>query len=217
MTLPDVLPGTFSRIVERLAGPGWAVCPEFLDLQTLTRLAAEARQLWQEGEFRHARVGIGASRQLRPEIRSDRVLWLDPSQASPALADYFSRLEQLRLALNETLFLGLFGFEAHLTVYPAGSFYRRHLDQFRGAGHRIVSCILYLNDDWSASDGGQLRLYLPDNGGSVDVLPEGGKLVVFLSESMEHEVLPASRERFSLTGWLRLRGANPLRSGVPSA
>jgi len=43
----------------------------------------------------------------------------------------------------------------------------------------------------------------------VGVLPEGGKLVVFLSESMEHEVLPASRERFSLTGWLRLRGANP--------
>lgn len=185
------------------------MCPGFLDRQSLAQLAAEAAQLWRDGEFRHARIGIGAARQLRPEIRSDRVMWLDPSQASPALADYFSRLEQLRLALNETLFLGLFGFEAHLTVYPAGSFYRRHLDQFRGAAHRIVSCIRYLNDDWSAGDGGQLRLYLPDNGEPVGVLPEGGKLVVFLSDSMEHEVLPASRERFSLTGWLRLRGANP--------
>lgn len=194
---------TPSSIVERLAGPGWAVCPGFINPQHLELLATEAAALWKNGEFRHARVGIGPQRQLRPEIRSDHVLWLDESDASPALAAYLALIEQLRLALNQALFLGLFSFEVHLTVYPAGSFYQRHVDQFQGTRHRIVSCILYLNRDWQPADGGQLRLYPPD--GMVEIYPEGGTLVVFLSEGIEHEVCPAKRERFSLTGWLRLR------------
>ena len=38
-----------------------------------------------------------------------------------------------------------------------------------------------------------------------DVLPEGGTLVCFLSQRFWHEVLPARRERLSLTGWFRGR------------
>jgi len=205
MAVPDLLPRTLSSIVDRLAGPGWAVCPEFIDRQTLIGLAAEAQRLWREGVFRQARIGIGAHRQLRPEIRSDHFLWLDEATLNPALAAYFARIETLRLALNQVLCLGLFGFESHVAVYPPGAFYRRHLDQFRDASHRVVSCILYLNSDWSPADGGQLRLYLADAANPVDVLPEGGTLVVFLSDLIEHEVLLAGRERFSLTGWLRRR------------
>ncbi|MCB0627245.1 MAG: 2OG-Fe(II) oxygenase, partial [Saprospiraceae bacterium] len=36
-----------------------------------------------------------------------------------------------------------------------------------------------------------------------EILPVGGRLVLFRSELLEHEVLPARRERYSLTGWLR--------------
>ena len=50
-----------------------------------------------------------------------------------------------------------------------------------------------------------MRLYLAD-GRELDVLPEAGTLVVFLSADLPHEVLPATRERLSLTGWLRRRG-----------
>ena len=64
---------------------------------------------------------------------------------------------------------------------------------------------MYLNDGWQAEDGGQLRLYLAD-GQVRDVLPEAGTLVVFLSADIPHEVLPASRDRLSLTGWFRRRG-----------
>jgi SM-20-related protein len=38
-----------------------------------------------------------------------------------------------------------------------------------------------------------------------DVLPVAGTLVCFLSDRFEHEVLPATRERLSLTGWFRRR------------
>jgi SM-20-related protein len=37
---------------------------------------------------------------------------------------------------------------------------------------------------------------------SKDVLPVAGRLVCFRSDLLEHEVLPATRERLSLTGWL---------------
>ena len=34
---------------------------------------------------------------------------------------------------------------------------------------------------------------------------QGGRLVAFLSDRFEHEVLPATRERMSFTGWFRRR------------
>ena len=74
---------------------------------------------------------------------------------------------------------------------------------------RAVSAVFYLNSDWLPEQGGALRLYLAD-GRELDVLPEAGTLVVFLSADLPHEVLPATRERLSLTGWLRRRGNSPL-------
>jgi SM-20-related protein len=93
-----------------------------------------------------------------------------------------------------------------MTVYPEGSFYKRHLDQFKKDDHRKLSVILYLNADWKDEQGGQLRMHLPD--GPKDFLPLAGRLVIFRSDEIEHEVLPATRERLSITGWVldRLAG-----------
>jgi SM-20-related protein len=49
-------------------------------------------------------------------------------------------------------------------------------------------------------------MYFPQEDGSErfeDVLPIGGRLVVFLSGEIPHEVLPTKKERISITGWLR--------------
>lgn len=54
-----------------------------------------------------------------------------------------------------------------------------------------------------------MRLYLSD-GREHDVLPQAGTLALFLSGDMPHEVLPATRERRSLTGWFRRRGTDVL-------
>jgi SM-20-related protein len=51
-------------------------------------------------------------------------------------------------------------------------------------------------------------MYL-DEDRAYDVQPTGGCLVVFLSGEVPHEVLPATRERLSLTGWFRRRGNEP--------
>jgi SM-20-related protein len=102
--------------------------------------------------------------------------------------------------INRSLFLSLKDVELHTTVYPAGAYYKRHLDQFKAGDHRKLSVICYLNKDWTDALGGQLRLYI--KGGIIDVLPLAGRLVCFRSDNIEHEVLPSRKERLSVTGWM---------------
>jgi SM-20-related protein len=166
-------------------------------------LGEELRAQWNAGALRRANVGAGARRRLQAEVRGDHIAWLEPPGATPAQRACLERFEALRLALNRELQLGLLDFECHFAVYPPGAAYRRHLDRFASDDRRTLSCVLYLNDAWSAEDGGALRLHLP--GGRRDVLPLAGTLVAFRSERFEHEVLPARRERLSLTGWFMRR------------
>lgn len=198
---------TESRIAAQLASNGYAVTDHYLTPLQIEKLRNEMSQAWQEGCFRHAGVGRGENWELQPAIRNDKVLWFDQASCSPSQAVYLSALEKLRLQLNRNLLLGLFSFEGHMAIYPPGTRYQRHKDQFRGMGTRRVSCILYLNHDWQISDGGALRLYLDNDNPDQyrDIYPYAGRLVTFLSERFYHEVLPASRERYSITGWYRQR------------
>lgn len=194
----------FDGLTLELAERGFATVRDLLPPGQLEALAQEARAGWEEGQFHQA--GIGRQAEARPEIRGDHVLWLDPAALSPAQQAYWDFIEGLRQACNQSLYLGLVDFEAHFALYPPGSFYRRHLDNFQAKGRRTLSCLLYLNTDWLPEHGGALRLYLPDGEGGethLDIFPEAGTFVVFRSDKLEHEVQVAHRERLSLTGWLR--------------
>ena len=74
----------------------------------------------------------------------------------------------------------------------------RHRDAFPGGDNRRVTAILYLNPDWQPEHGGQLRLHLDP---PRDVEPFSERLVVFLSDRVEHEVLPAFADRWAITAW----------------
>jgi SM-20-related protein len=191
------------QIATTLGDNGWCVTPEFVSPLLVSQLRQETSQLWRQGKFRHARVGRGESLEINRNIRTDHVMWLDNGGFSGAQKMYFDTLEQLRMGINRHLYLGLMDFEAHFAVYPKNTFYKKHLDQFRGIGARTVSAILYLNKDWREEHGGQLRLYTDpaDPGFFVDILPRGGTLVTFLSARFLHEVLPSTRQRKSITGW----------------
>jgi SM-20-related protein len=201
------LDAKLAPIADAIADAGWCVTPGFLSPQEVSDLRGEAAARRAQGAFRPAGIGLGQRLAVNPQVRCDQILWVDPEQNGTAIRDYLARLEDLRRTLNRELFLGLDDFEGHLALYPPGSFYRRHLDQFRGVERRTLSCILYLNADWQPADGGTLRIYLDpsDPGQWTEVAPQGGTLVTFLSARFEHEVMPARRERLSLTGWFRRR------------
>ena len=87
--------------------------------------------------------------QINESIRGDYIHWIDKNSAPDPLKVYLDKLGQLVQFLNESLFLSLKDYEIHLTIYPAGTFYKRHLDQFNRDDHRKLSVICYLNDNWS--------------------------------------------------------------------
>jgi SM-20-related protein len=181
----------------------WAVYPDFLPIDVIDVLARDVRARWAADGLHTATVGRGASKQIREDVRGDKIEWLEESEASPAQAKYWQAMTALRLALNEELYLGLVGLQAHYAVFPPGSFYKRHLDRFQWSSDRALSCCLYLNSGWDDAWGGQLRMYVED--GVIDVSPRAGTLAVFRSDTVEHEVLPATQARFSLTGWFTRR------------
>lgn len=195
------------RIVDDLAAHGWSRQNIFLPLDLTRALAAECRKRNAEGELAPAAVGRGTSTEIREGIRGDRIQWIEPGQAE-SCDSFLSLMDSLREAMNRHLFLGLEDFECHFAMYPPGAFYLKHVDRFRDDDRRAVSAIVYLNDTWLPEHGGQLRMYL-DEDKQHDVVPTGGCLVVFLSGEVPHEVLPATRERLSLTGWFRRRGNEP--------
>ena len=55
----------------------------------------------------------------------------------------------------------------------------------------LISSVLYLNADWQADRRGELVIYNEaDTDEVARIMPEMGKLVVFMSEQLPHEVLP---------------------------
>lgn len=200
-----------SHPLSQMAENGFCVLDNFISPDTILCLAAEIRALSTNDQMQAARTGrLAATANLK--LRGDSIHWLDENHASEAQLTYFKEMEGLRCQLNQQLYLGLHSLECHLALYPIGSAYPKHLDRFQlhddsHLAQRQISCILYLNQDWLAEDGGYLRLHLNDDGETklniahLDIAPIAGRLIVFLSDSFYHEVLPTHRARMSLTAW----------------
>lgn len=193
----------FDPVVESLVDRGWFVGDGLLPQDTVRGLALEARRLSDEGAFRQAGIGREQGHRIRTDIRGDSILWIDDAYESTPMNSFRIFLDELRLTLNRELYLGLRSFEMQFAHYAVGARYDRHLDRFSDASARTITCIVYLNEGWTPDDGGELRMWLEN--GPLDVTPLAGRCVVFRSELVEHEVRPARRERYSLTGWFRRR------------
>ncbi|PXX91995.1 2OG-Fe(II) oxygenase [Marinobacter vulgaris] len=174
-----------------------------LGADLLAGLHNEVQILDRSAALRKAGVGRGADLLRDRSVRRDKIAWLQGE--TPVQAELSAFFESVRLGLNQRLFLGLKRFEAHYATYHAGDFYRRHVDSFQGRASRVVSLVLYLNDGWDQSDGGALQIYNRENENEVcgTVLPLAGRMALFMSEEIPHEVLPANRTRYSIACWFR--------------
>lgn len=83
---------------------------------------------------------------------------------------------------------------------PRGAF-PIHVDAAAGHDNRIVTAIIYPHTQWPESHAGALRLY-PTPLSSIDILPEPGRLVLFSSCLLHHQVLPTNHSRTSVTVWM---------------
>jgi SM-20-related protein len=196
----DALIEQLNLVADGLAENGFAVIDNFLSPSEVKSIVA--LEEFQNGMLQFKKAGIGKTndKQINEAIRGDYIQWIDRTTAASAVQGYLTKLCELISFVNQNLFLSLKDYEVHMTIYPPGSYYKRHLDQFKKDDHRKLSVICYLNENWTEAEGGQLRIYLPDK--DIDVLPLAGRLVCFRSDQLEHEVLPATRPRLSITGWI---------------
>lgn len=204
-SVADTIAAMVDGIAERGHAIGRAVLPE----ATLAALRERVASLEAAHALHPAEIGRGEQQARHADVRGDRIRWLDEGSPDAAEASALAALDALRVACNRSLMTGLAEYEGHYALYPPGASYARHRDRFRDDDTRVLSCVLYLNAGWRREDGGALRLYV-EGDRAIDVWPEAGTLVAFLSARFDHEVLPARRPRLALTGWFRRR---PLASG----
>ncbi len=166
----------------------------FGELAAQLRSAALAEV--EAASLRPAGVSRGALRE--ESVRGDFIRWVGPDDG-PVWAAAHARFAELSEQLNQAAYLGLRRFDLQLAHYPPGARYVRHRDAFVGGPNRRLTAILYLNAGWRPEHGGALRLHL--DAGVQDVAPELDRAVIFLSDRVEHEVLPTFAPRLALTAW----------------
>ncbi len=156
--------------------------------------------------FQTAHIGRGTEKKHITAIRGDVISWLD--EADEIDAEFLAQMEKVRAGLNEKLFLGLFDYECHYAIYGAGTGYAKHLDVLHGKKNRILSTVLYLNENWQNGDGGELDVY-DETGEKIvaTVTPKFGTMIIFLSEIFPHEVRLSQTTRRSIAGWFRVNGS----------
>lgn len=204
-------------IADALVAKGYVIVDNGLPDKILTELILHFSSL-EDADFKQAGVGRQDDFQLNRSVRRDRIHWLQDNVVAETA--FLNWMDVLRLGLNRRLFLGLIDYECHYASYGIGAFYKKHFDAFKAPPaiiqapvqvsplqaqpERVVSSVVYLNQDWQRGDGGELLLYDSTDRLLETIAPEYGKLVLFLSDKFPHEVAVAQRERHSIAGWFRV-------------
>ncbi|WP_139958736.1 2OG-Fe(II) oxygenase [Flavicella sediminum] len=193
----------FEELIQGLIANDYGICNNFILPSTIKGLSQNIDRLNSVGKMKPSGIGTSITYKKNKKIRGDKINWIAEKSTNPFEILYLKKLENFILYLNKTCFTAIRNFESHYANYEKNSFYKRHIDQFKNEKGRQFSIVLYLNNNWEEKDGGILSLY-PKNKDSINILPLGGKIVLFRSDQMEHEVHASlTRERRSIATWLK--------------
>ncbi len=191
----------FNTIINSFIEDKVGIAENFLSESLALHLKENLIALYAEDHLLSAGTGNQIKVDHNQLFRSDKIYWLDRNHNNIHENTFFDLMDEFVRHLNETCYTGITSYEFHYTIYEEGSFYKKHLDQFRNNDNRKFSMIMYLNDDWQEKDGGALCIYHAHK--LQHIFPENGKSIFFKSNELEHEVLLTNRPRMSITGWLK--------------
>jgi SM-20-related protein len=192
----------FNTLIESYIANSVGIDKAFMPERLSKGLQQNIKQLQANNTMTAAGIGNAALKDSNQKMRGDKISWLDKSNNNVFEQEFLSLAEDFIGHLNSTCYTGINSYEFHYAVYEQGSFYKRHMDQFKTNNNRKFSFINYLNDDWQDADGGQLCVY-PDNGIQT-IQPNAKTAVFFKSDAVEHEVMLCNRSRMSISGWLKI-------------
>ena len=171
---------------------GTMVLDDVFEADDLTALQNESGFI----DYKEAHLTHG---ERESAIRGDSIRWIDES--CPVGLAYLGAIDELGRYFNATLYAGIRSSEAHYARYPAGFGYKWHSDNPKGRDERVISAVFYLNDNWTADNGGAITV-VDKTGETTQLLPQLNRLVVFDSNLL-HQVEITNRTRFSIATWLR--------------
>lgn len=194
----------YERIIADISTKKYSIIDDFFTSEEVLALRSSLLVKHEEDTFKKSAIGNKVNEVVEKAIRGDIILWIDEGNINNAEALFFNKINDLKDYLNRTCFLGINQKEFHYAIYPKNTYYKRHLDTFMNDDRRRLSFVCYLNsEDWKPENGGELVLYLNDE--DKVIYPFPGKVVIFESQELEHEVKPVNTPRLSITGWLKTR------------
>jgi PKHD-type hydroxylase len=138
---------------------------------------------------------------IDPNIRSNKIGWLDTSHWSAAFVHYFI------CKANENNFMydiSDFTDDLQITVYEPGEYYHWHVDGGiinPDGTQRKLSFSLQLSDP-NEYEGGELQFQTLDGGTTYNAPKEVGTLIVFDSRIKHRVTKVLSGKRLALVGWV---------------
>lgn len=196
-----LLEQVFDKLIDSFLVDNVGIAMNFMPETMILGLRNNLLQLFAQSKMKEAKIGNKANKSENSLIRTDQIYWLDRDHNDIHENSFFDLMDAFVLYLNRTCYTGIKSYEFHYAMYDEGSFYKKHLDQFKSDQGRAFSMITYLNEDWVDGDGGELCIYHKDHTQTLD--PIGGKSTFFKSSELEHEVLLSHKKRLSITGWLK--------------
>ena len=198
----------YEKIISDLLEQQYSIVEGFFDPEEVEELRSSLLHKYEEDNFKKAAIGNRTNEVIAKSIRGDFILWLNEAERNLFERTFFRKINEFANYLNRTCFMGILHKEFHYALYPEGTFYKRHLDTFQNDDRRKLSIVCYLNEqDWKPEYGGELVIYQNIEGVEIPktIYPFPGRMVVFESQVLEHEVKPVKTERLSITGWLKTR------------
>lgn len=190
------------QLMQKVDSQGWGIIdlaqhdPDFVNTLYQYHISKE-----QQGLLKPATI-TQENANDKNMIRNDHTFWLDFQNETEK--NIKSKIDVFLQALRQYFRIGLTHYESHLAYYPAGHYYKTHSDQPLENNKRFFSFVIYLNRDWTITDGGQIAGYtdFTEKNCLFEILPEYGKMILFQSH-IPHEVKTSHANRRSLTGWFR--------------
>jgi SM-20-related protein len=188
-----------------LRNQGYIIIDGFLD-------KLNARKIFEETICREKRGDLTLAHQFNPEdefrdlkARNDLTMFINKEKESPIFTPLFDNYKVLMNDLNAVMNLN--GFEEYqLAYYPPNenAHYERHRDglpPIEGYEQgRKVTAICYISEK---VNGGELKVFLPMSDEFIVIHPVVGRLVLFLSGAIDHEVCPVlDLPRVAFTSWI---------------
>ncbi|GAA4829181.1 2OG-Fe(II) oxygenase [Algivirga pacifica] len=193
----------FEELIQGMVSQKFGVCDTFLDPSLTEGLRNNLLSYLGDGKMKPAGIGQNFDYQKNAEVRGDVIKWIENDSNDPFERQFLDKVERFIQYLNSTCYTSINAYEFHYAYYEQGSFYQRHLDQFKSDKGRKFSLVTYLNEDWQPENGGKLSLYL-EGEKEIEVYPIGGRSACFKADELEHEVhVSPDRYRLSIAGWLK--------------